>query len=58
MLGAAAAGPPRRVESNLNRSQPVAEGTYEPHPADPPLAQRARRAGPELLATLAAPLVG
>ena len=25
-------------------------GTYEPHSAHPPLAQRARRAGPELLA--------
>ena len=57
MLGAAAAGPPRRVESNLNRSQPVAEWTYELHPAHPPLAQRARRAGQELLAAPAAPLI-
>ena len=38
MLGAAVPGPPRRVESNLNQSQPVAESTHEPHPARPPLA--------------------
>jgi hypothetical protein len=56
MLGAAVARPSRRVESNLNRSQPVAEGTYEPHLEHPPLAQRARRAGHELLADTA-PLI-
>ena len=38
MLGAAVAGLPRWAESNLNRSQLVAEGTHEPHAAHPPLA--------------------
>jgi|HubBroStandDraft_4_1064222.scaffolds.fasta_scaffold17460_1 hypothetical protein len=57
MLGAAVAGASRRVESKLNRSQPVAEWTYELHLEHPPLAQRARRGGPELLAAPAAALI-